>query len=81
MVSEVGWRRTIKTRMLKDSFQGQPQRIPDMVREGTPSREDWACALMVIRRRPAATLPLESQGLHEVEIASSWPEPAVAHAL
>ena len=36
MVSEVGWRRTIKTRMLKDSFMGQPQRIPDMVREGTP---------------------------------------------
>ena len=31
--------------------------------------------------RPAATLPLESQGLHEAEIASSWPEPAVARAL
>ena len=29
-------------------------------------------------RRPAATLPLESQGLREVEIAFSWPEPAVA---
>ena len=25
----------------------------------------------------AATLPLESQGLHGVEMAFSWPEPAV----
>ena len=41
------------------------------------SREDWARAQLVIRRRPAATLPLESQGLHEVEMAFSWPEPAV----